>query len=410
MIEYDCQETTVIADSILKYIDREIVPIEAANKRMLDNERFLYDEDGRYCGELLELRRRIRMRSAELGFYNLFGSSELGGSGLGAQASLQIQEAINHHCGPERKLIQTVVIPSPFTNGLSPLLRSLRPETLKLYKKDISSGFKTLCFALSEPDAGSDVMAMKTTARREGEYWILNGTKQWITNSPHADYAMVFAVTNPELVQKRKGGITGFFIDTKSPGFTVPSVIPMMGHLGSETGIVTLTSLRVHESHLIGEVDLGLQVAIKGISVGRLGMAGTCIGLARWALDLSIAYTQVRKTFGKKIAEHQAIQMKVADCAIDIYAAKSMAQRCAASIDGGNDSIKEISMTKAFCTEMLNRVIDQCIQIHGAIGLTNEIKLEKAYRFARILKIPDGTAEIQRRTIATRMLAGDLIL
>lgn len=403
----DPEELSSITDSIIRFIDREVAVVEAEHKHVLKSERTLFNEDGRYSDEVVRLRRQVRMRSAELGFYNLFGSEEIGGEGLGAQAALHMQEAINAHCGPGRTLVQTVILPSPFTNGLSPLLKNLEKNTLEIYKEGLASGEKTMCFGLSEPDAGSDVYGMKTRAHQEDGYWVLNGTKQWITNASHADYAMIFAVTDEGLAKNRRGGITGFFVDAKTPGFSVPSVIPMMGHLGAEAGIVTLEKVRVRDDHRLGPVNQGLSVAISGVSVGRLGMAGSCIGLAKWALDQALSYSKIRKTFDQPINNHQAIQFMLANCAIDIYAAKSMAQRCAKDIDQGASATKEVSMIKAYCTEMLNRVMDKCIQIHGAMGLTNELRLEEGYRMARILKIPDGTAEIQRRTIAKCLLSGD---
>jgi len=401
------EETVAIGDSLIRFVEREVEPLEQEYRELLSTERSVYGPDGRFVDDVLALRKRVRMRSAELGFYNLFGPESIGGDGLGAQAALALQERLNQHCGPGRLLVQTVVLPSPFTNGLTPVLQHMAPETLAQYRDVLASGEKTLCFGLSEPDAGSDVFAMKTRAVRDGDDWILTGTKQWITNAPYADYAMIFAVTDEALAKQRKGGITGFFVPTSAAGFSVPSVIPIMGHLGAEIGIVSLDGVRVPDNHRLGETNRGLAVAIGGVSVGRLAMAGTCVGLARWALDQALAYSKVRKTFGQPIAEQQAIQFMLADSAMDIYAAKSMAQSCAAKIDDGATCIKEVSMVKAFSTEMLNRVMDRCIQIHGAMGLTNELRLEEGYRLARTIRIPDGTGEIQRRTVASRMLAGD---
>lgn len=401
-------ETDIVLDSLIRFIDREVAQCEKENVELLSSERTIYGPDGRYSDTILALRKNIRMRSAELGFYNLFGSEKLGGSGWGAKAALRTQERLNMHCGPDRALVQTVVLPSPFTNGLSPLLEYLNSELLENHIKHISSGERTLCFALSEPDAGSDVFGIKTVARRDGEFWVLNGTKQWITNAPYADYAFVFAITNGADVRARKGGITGFFIETNTVGFNVPRTIPIMGHLGSEIGVITLDNLRVHDSHRIGPVDKGLNVAMHGINAGRLAMAGTCVGLARWALNQSLDYARIRKAFGKYIAEHQAIQTMLAEIAMDIYASKSMASNCADLLERGVPVTKEISMVKAYSTEMLNRVMDKAIQIHGGMGLTNELRLEAGYRFARILKIPDGTAEIQRRTIAKELLSGNI--
>jgi len=400
-------DTVAIGDAIIKFIDKEVVPLEEANKALLHNERNLYDKDGRFAPEVLELRKQVRMKSAENGFYTMFGAEELGGGGLSPMDSVYVGELINHRYGPDRPLIQTFVVPSPFTNGLSPVLKFLNPDTRAQYLDSIASGEKTLCFGLSEPDAGSDVYAMKTKAVRDGDHWILNGTKQWITNGPYADYAMVFAVTDPEAAAAKKGGITGFFVDAKWKGYSVPSVIPVMGHIGAEIGIIAMDDLRVPDTHRIGNLHEGLLVAMTGVSAGRLSFATTCVGIARWALDQSIEYAKVRKTFGKPIAEHQAIQMHLAEMAMDIYAGKTMVQHCAWKVSQGNRASKETSMVKAFCTEMASRVFDRAINIHGGMGLTNELRLEAGYRLARVLRIPDGTGEIQRRTVAMRLLAGD---
>lgn len=395
-----------IADAIVKFIDREVAPLETQNGALLATDRTLYDVDGRYVPEVLALRRQIRMRSAELGFYTLFGAETLGGAGMGAQAYAHIQEVLYHRYGPNRTLIQHVVIPSPFTNGLSPVLRHLDPSVFEQYRAGVASGEKTLCFGLSEPDAGSDVMAMRTRAVRDGDEWVISGVKQWITNSPYADYAMVFAVTNPELASRRKGGVTGFLVDTRAQGFAVPRIINVMGHLGGETGVITLDDVRVRDDHRLGPVDKGLSVAINGVAAGRLGLSAMCVGLARWALDMAVAYSKVRKTFDVPISEHQAVQFMLADSAMDIYAAKTMLQNCAWRIDQGQTAMAEVSMTKAFCTEMIGRVVDRSIQVHGGMGLTNELRLEDCYRLARQVRIPDGTGEMQRRTVARQLLAG----
>lgn len=401
------EELVAIGDSLLKFIDKEVAPLERQHANVLEHERDRFDARGRFVPEVLALRRQVRMRSAELGFYNLFGAESIGGGGMGAVAAVHLQEQLNHHCGPDRPLVQTVVLPSPFTNGLTPVLQHLQPQIFARYGEGIASGDKTLCFALSEPDAGSDIHGMKTRAVRDGDHWVINGSKQWITNSPYADYAMVFAITDDEQFRARKGGVTGFFVPTDTPGFTVPSIIPVMGHLGGDTGIVSLENVRVADDHRLGPVNQGLSVALQGVNTGRLSMAGSCVGLARWALDLAVAYAKVRKTFGKPIADHQAVQFLLAESAMDIYAAKSMVMNLAWRIDQGQPALKELSMVKAFATEMLMRVMDRCMEVHGGMGLTNELRLEAGFRYARLLRIPDGTAEIQRRAIAMQMLRGD---
>ena len=403
-------DTQAIAEALLRFVEREVLPLEEQHRDLLGSERTMFDAQGRYVPEVLALRRQVRMRSAELGFYNLFGAESLGGGGQGALAMAHIQEALNHRVGPGHPLVQTVVISSPFTNGLSPMLRYLKPEVFALYGAGIASGEKTLCFGLSEPDAGSDVFGMKTRAVRDGDEWVITGTKQWITNSPYADYAMVFALTDPEAAARHKGGVTGFFVDTRAPGFSVPRVINTMGHLGGDTGVIVLEGVRVRDDHRLGEVGRGLNVAMDGVNTGRMGMAASCLGLARWALDQATEYAKVRKTFGVPIAEHQAIQFMLAESAMDIYAAKNMIQNCAWRLDTGRNATAQVSMVKAFSTEMLGRVMDRSIQIHGGMGLTNELRLEEGYRFARVMRIPDGTAEIQRRTIARQLLGGHVDL
>jgi len=399
-------DTVAIAEAVLRFVEREVLPLQERHHDLLGSERTLFDASGRYVPEVLALRQQVRKRSAELGFYTLFGDEKLGGGGQGAQVMVHVQEALNHRVGPAQPLVQTVVLPSPFTNGLSPVLRHLTPEVLARYRDGIASGDKTLCFGLSEPDAGSDVFGMKTRAVRDGGEWVLTGTKQWITNSPYADYAMVFALTDPEAAARHKGGVTGFFVDTRTPGFTVPRVINTMGHLGGDTGVVVLDGVRVRDEYRLGEVGRGLAVAMDGVNAGRMGMAASCLGLARWALDQAVEYAKVRKTFGVPIADHQAIQFMLADSAMDIYAAKAMIQNCAWRLDSGQASTAQVSMVKAFSTEMLGRVMDRSIQIHGGMGLTNELRLEEGYRFARVMRIPDGTGEIQRRTIARQLLTG----
>lgn len=398
-------EVIAIGENLLRFVAQEVVPLETANRALLATDRTIFDVQGRYVPEVAALRQKVRMRSAEQGFYTMFGPEDIGGAGLGPVAAVYLNALLAANTGPGRVLVHPVVIPSPFTNGLSPLLSVLDPNVRERYLPGLASGEKTLCFALSEAAAGSDVFGMKTRATRDGDGWLLTGSKQWITNGPYADYAMVFAVTDLELAKHRKGGITGFFVDTRAPGFNVVSTIPTMGHLGAEIGILAFDEVRIADDHRLGEVNDGLKVAMHGVNTGRLGLAATCIGLARWALDQSLDYAKARKTFGVPIGDHQAVQILLADSALDIYSAETMLVDCALRLEAGETAIAETSMVKLHCTEAANRVFDRCIQIHGAMGLTNELRLEEGYRFTRSMRIPDGTSEIQRRTISRQLLA-----
>lgn len=401
------EEARETARGLNEFIDRYVLPLEEKYSDLLSTERARYDERGWYLPEVLELRKQVRMESAKAGFYTMFGDPALGGGGLSEVSLVHVQEELTRHCGPHRPLVHENVVPSVFTNGLSPLLLHLQPQVRERYVDGIASGEKTFCFGLSEPGAGSDVQRIRTKAVRDGDEWVINGTKQWISNAPYADYCVLFAVTDPEANAQRKGGITAFFVETSAEGFSCDSVISIVGHSGSNIGIVSLENLRVPAENVIGTLNQGLSLALLGISRGRLSMSALCVGTARWALAQAVEYAKQRETFGKPIGEHQAVQIMLAEMAMDIYSAKATVARTAWMVENKQRSIKETSITKALCTEMLGRVTDKAMQVHGAMGLTNELRIEEAWRHARALRIPDGTAEIQRRTIAGRLLRGD---
>lgn len=399
-----------IIEALFGFIDKAVAPIEEQNAEVLADDHRVFDDRGLMTDEYKEINRQVRELSADAGFYSLYGAEELGGGNLSATGIVAVQEALHHRYPPSRTVVHESVIPSPFTNGLSPLLLQLDEGLLADRIDAIRDGSATLCFALSEPDAGSDVFNVKTKATPVDGGWVINGQKQWISNAAHAAHAFVFAITDPEAFKARRGGITCFFVDTDAEGFSVDTGIPMMGNRGSNATIISLTDVRVTPRQIVGAEGEAFKLALGGISRGRLTMSATCVGLARWALDLSIDYANTRKTFGKTIGEHQMVQAKLAEMAMEIYLCKSAVLRTAQLVDEGKASIKETSIVKARCTEMVGKVVDEAIQIHGGLGLTNELGLEAAYRFARMLRIPDGTSEIQRRTIAKRLLTGDTAL
>lgn len=396
-----------IIDALRSFVEKAVVPIEEQHAEFLSDEYNVFDKRGLMTEQYKDINRQVRELSAEAGFYTLYGAEELEGGNLPASGIVQVQEALHYHYGPERSLVHESVIPSPFTNGLSPLLLNVKDEYLQPRLEAIRSGTSTLCFALSEPDAGSDVYNLKTKAIRDGDGWVINGQKQWISNAAHASHAFLFAITDPEAVKERRGGITCFFVDTDSEGFSVDAGIPIMGKRGSNATIVSLTDLKVTPEQIVGEEGKGLNLAMGGISRGRLTMSANCIGLARWALDQALSYANTRKTFGKTIGQHQMIQAKLAEIATQIYLCKAAVAQTAAMVDAGEAAVKETSMVKMACTEMAGKVMDEVMQIHGGLGLTNELGLEAGYRYARTTRIPDGTSEIQRRTVAKRLLAGD---
>ena len=405
------EEVTSVTEGISRFVEKEVLPLT----KEVEDPRTTFDATGRYTQRVLDLKRRVRMRSAESGYYAMFAPREIGGGGLGPVAALVVYYELARRFGAE-------IYPSPFRldmianfvsgpNGMHVFLGQSYKERIV---PRLLSGEVTTCFALTEPDAGSDVWMMKTRAARRGDVWVVNGRKQWISNGPYADYAQLFAVTDDERFRSRKGGVSCFLVDTKSRGFEVEAVTPVWGHIGGNEAVLRFEDLHVPAEATLGEPDEAFRIMMLGVSLGRMMNAGQSVGLAEWAFRKALDYAKQRVTFGKPLSEHQAIQWMLADSAMDVYAAKSLALRVAAKAEEVQREkgpaavpVKEVAFAKAFCVEAGGRVIDRAIQIHGAMGLSNELKLTKAYELVRGLRIPDGSSEIQRRTIVNRLLKGD---
>ena len=402
---------------IQQFIDSAVLPLERDLGDVLTNERKFFREDGRATEEVLDARRQVRMKSADAGYYGMFAPESVGGGGLGVRSMVFVEEGMYRKYGPGRPLITWAkgFLSQPtiasFVDGPSHMLVSVSDGVRKEFLPSVANGETMVCFALSEADAGSDVWGIKTRARRDGDTWVINGSKQWITNSPYADYAIVFAVTNEEMIAQRKGGISAFFVETTAPGYSFDGVLPVMGHIGGDCGSMTYDNVRVPADRLVGALDQGFQIAMLGISEGRISISANCIGMCEYALDRSLEYSQQRMSFGKPISEYQAIQFMLADMAINIFTMKYMVLQTAALVETfpqtGRLPVKEISMAKAYAVEKTQECYDHAIQVHGGMGLTNELSLNEGFRIARTLRIPDGTGEIQRRTIARQMLRGD---
>ncbi len=404
---------------ITQFIDSEVVPLEQELGDLLIDERKFFDDSGKAVPEAMEARKQVRMMSAAAGYYGMFAPESIGGGGLGVRIMLFVEEAMYRKYGPGRPLITWAkgFLSQPtiasFVDGPSHMLVPVSDAVRKEFLPAISSGEKTVCFALTEANAGSDVWGVQTKAKRDGDDWVINGSKTWITNSPYADYAVVFAVTDEEMVKQHKGGISAFFVETNAQGYSFDGVLPVMGHTGGDCGAMTFEDVRVPADRLIGVENQGFQVAMFGISEGRTSISANCVGMCGYALDRSLEYAQNRMTFGKPISEYQAIQFMLADMAIDIYTMKYMVLQTSALIESvattGRLPVKEISMCKAYAVEKTQGVYDKAIQIHGGMGLSNELSLNEGFRIARTLRIPDGTGEIQRRTIARQLLRGDTV-
>lgn len=410
MLTVDRELWQDIADAVLRFVSQEVVPLERENADVLENQRAVYTLEGKFSDRVLDLRREVRRRSQAAGFYTMFGDPELGGAGAGLEQLALTFEQLFRQTGPGRLLIEDVVFPSVLTNGLTPVLSYMTDEVRAQYIEPISNGEVTLALALTESEAGSDIWQMKTTARRDGSDWVINGSKQWITNAPYADYLMVFAITDRDLMKERKGGISCFWVDANLPGVSRDEVLPIVGRLGSDLGSIYLDEVRIPGDHMVGELNHGFKPAFSAINKGRISMAAKCLGYSEWALDVATEAATSRRVFGSLVAHQGQVEAMLADCAIDLYALKSMLLRVAVQLDAADvltGGLKETSIVKVFGTEAANRVFDRAMQICGANGLSNEMRLEEGYRWARSMRIPDGTSEIQRRTVARQLIRGD---
>jgi acyl-CoA dehydrogenase len=390
-------------DGLLSFIESECVPVEQQYREILENEAKLFGEDGRLVPEIREARDEIRKKSAKAGYWAMFAPQNIGGDELPAIVSVYLLEAVNRKYGAGHLMVTfanaflTTPLVGGCVDGPSHMFAQAN-ETIKTESvPHLMAGEKTTCFGATEPDAGSDLWNLKTRARKVGDEWVINGTKQWITNSPYADYAIVFAVTNEEKYAKRNmfdSGVTAFIFDTSQPGVDNNTIFPIMGHVSSDCGNVIMEDVKVKEEYI-------------------LGIASSMVGLAEWALDMSIQYAKERVTFGRPLADRQAIQWMLADSAIEIFNSKYATLRTAELVDEypktGRVPIKEISIAKCYAVDMCQAVCDRAIQIHGGMGLSSEMGLEEAFRIARTLRIPDGTSEMQRRTIAGQLLRGDTV-
>jgi len=265
------------------------------------------------------------------------------------------------------------------------------------YLKPLARGERFGCFCLTEPQVGSDAGAIATRAERDGDSWVLNGVKQFITTGKNADVAIVFAVTDKA---GGKRGISAFVVDTSSKGFVVARVEEKLGQRASDTAQIAFEDCRVPAASLLGREGEGYRIALANLEAGRIGIAAQAVGMARSALEAALSFARDRIAFGKAIAQHQAINFKLADMATQIEAARQLVWHAAALRDAGEPCLKEASMAKLFASEMAERVCSDAIQIHGGYGYVGDFPVERIYRDVRVCQIYEGTSDIQRLIIA----------
>jgi alkylation response protein AidB-like acyl-CoA dehydrogenase len=277
-------------------------------------------------------------------------------------------------------------------------------EQKERFLSAMCAGRKLGAWALTEPGAGSDAAHIRTTATRQGDDWVLNGSKMWITNGSFADVLVVFAATDREL--GARGGITAFIVEKDFPGFKVGKVEPKMGLRASHTASLFFEDCRVPAAKVLGQVGQGFATAMQTLDIGRCGLGASSLGSAKEAYELALNYAVARQQFGRPIADFQAIQFKLADMAVRIYTMEQIVYDCASKVDRGESATLESSIVKLYCTEAASQVIDEAIQIHGGMGFSRELPLERMYRDARVTRIFEGTNEIQRHVIAGELLKG----
>ncbi|KAA3628581.1 MAG: acyl-CoA dehydrogenase [Proteobacteria bacterium] len=288
------------------------------------------------------------------------------------------------------------------TNSLVtvPILKFGTVAQKERFLRPLAQGKMLGTFCLTEPHTGSDASAIRTRAIREGDHYILSGTKQFITSGKNADVAIVFAVTAPE---KGGKGISAFIVPTDTPGYTVARIEDKLGQNASDTAQILFDNMRLPADLLLGEEGQGYRIALGNLEGGRIGVASQSVGMARAAFEAAVAYAKERETFGKPIIEHQVIAFKLADMATQIEAAHQLVLNAARLRDAGEPCLKEASMAKLFASEMAERVCSEAIQIHGGYGYTQDFPVERIYRDVRIAQIYEGTSEIQRLVIARQI-------
>ncbi|MGF6310145.1 alkylation response protein AidB-like acyl-CoA dehydrogenase [Bradyrhizobium sp. i1.8.4] len=380
----DDEQTAMIRETVAKFVDRELIPLEP---------QYLKSRlPGSDHPELTsEHRKRLRDVSKELGLWGLDAPEDLGGHDLPTRTMAAVHEELGRSCVP-------FVLPPD-----SPNLRMLQAvgtdAQKKKYLQPYIEGRMASAIAISEPGAGGDPAAMKTRAVLEGEQWVLNGRKIWISNARAADFVIVMARVGND---QRQGGITSFIVEKGTAGFIIEREIPMVG--GGSTYEIVFEDCRIPKDSVLGEVGKGYAPMQLRLRTRRLEMGSTCVGITKRALDMMCEHAKQRETFGVKLAERQAIQWWIADISTRMHACRLMVREAADKTDRGEDIRHEASMIKVFATEMAYDACDHAMQTLGALGVTLELPLNALWQKARLMRVYEGPSEVHRQAIARRVL------
>ncbi|WP_151084303.1 acyl-CoA dehydrogenase family protein [Nocardioides cynanchi] len=373
-------EEREIRDWVRTFVTKELMPLEP---QVLERER--RGERGFTLEELRELQEKAK----QSGFFGVLTPEEYGGMGLGSLMAALIEIELG------RTFVQF-----KFGGDADNILFHANDEQKKRYLEPTISGERYSCFAITEPGAGSDARNIRTAAVRDGDEWVINGEKTFITGGDIADFCMVFAVTDKE--KGADGGVTCFLVDREA-GWT-SATIPTMGQWGPAS--LSFQDVRVPHSAILGEEGRGFALAMKWIGKGRFMLPARALGACERLVEMAMEQAKNRVTFGEPIANRQAIQWMIADSAVEIEALRWLVLTAAWQVDNGIDSRQSQSMAKLYGGVQANQIVDRVLQIHGGMGYTRELPIERWYRELRLLRIYEGTDEIQRRTIARNLLSG----
>ena len=334
---------------------------------------------------------------AQMGLFGIAVAEEWGGAGMDYLALALAVEEIAAGDASTSTIISVNNLVTGILNGYG------SPEQNRKFLKPLAGGSQLGCFCLTEPHVGSDASAIRTTARRDGEYWVLNGVKQFITSGKNGDLAIVFAVSDPGAGKK---GISAFIVPTRTPGYVVTHIEEKMGQHASDTAQITFEHCRIPAANLLGAEGQGYRIALSNLEGGRISIAAQSVGIARSAYEAALKYARERTAFGKAIIGHQAVNFRLADMATRIEVARQMVWHAATLRDARRLCLKEASMAKLFASEMAEQVCSDAIQIHGGYGYVSDFPVERIYRDVRVCMIYEGASDIQRLLIG-RTIAGE---
>jgi acyl-CoA dehydrogenase len=374
-------EQQMLVESLRAFVEKELIPHEE-----------LVERTDRLPPELAA---EIRRKAIEAGFYAANMPEELGGGGLDNVSIALLERELGR---ANYALHWTVARPSN-------ILQACQGEQVERYLKPTIRGERVECLAMTEPGAGSDLRSMTTRAVRDGDHYVINGRKHFISHADVADYVILFAASGVEETKRgSKKKITSFLVDKGTPGFEVTEGYHSVSHRGYHNCQLVFTDCRVHVSQILGEEHRGFEVANDWLGNTRLQVAATCVGRAQRAIELATEWAASRRQFGQTIGKYQGVSFKLADMATECAAAELLTLMAAWKLDQGTMTDSDAAMAKLYATEMLARVTDQAIQIYGGMGLMSLLPLERLWRDARVERIWDGTSEIQRHIISRAML------